>query len=106
MKNTGAEKKTALDVPSFEANPEGYTIVDVRNTSEVKQQPIFPNSINIPLPELRDRVGEIPFEKPIVVHCAAGYRSAAGSSIISGALGNNGQVYDLGEAIKNFQQTA
>ncbi len=30
------------------------------------------------LAEVRNRVEEIPTDKPIVVHCAGGYRSAAG----------------------------
>jgi glyoxylase-like metal-dependent hydrolase (beta-lactamase superfamily II)/rhodanese-related sulfurtransferase len=100
---SGTGEKPTLDLASFKANPEAFTIVDVRNTAEVKQQPIFKNAISIPLPELRERVNEIPLEKPIVVHCAAGYRSAAGSSIISGATGNSVKVYDLSEEIKNFQ---
>ena len=49
-------------------------------------------------PELRDRVGEIPDDKPIVVHCAAGYRSAAAASIIASAI-SSVAVYDLGEAV-------
>jgi hypothetical protein len=37
-----------------------------------------------------------------VVHCAGGYRSAAGSSIVAAALPGV-QVFDLGEAVKSFQ---
>jgi rhodanese-related sulfurtransferase len=42
--------------------------------------------------------------KPIVVHCAGGYRSAAGSSIIKSKLNGTSQVYDLSEAVKQFQK--
>jgi rhodanese-related sulfurtransferase len=56
------------------------------------------------LHELRERTNEIPFHKPIVVHCAGGYRSAAGSSIIKSQLNSSLQVYDLSEAVKQFQQ--
>jgi rhodanese-related sulfurtransferase len=58
-------------------------------------------SLNIPLPELRRRAPEIPTSKPIVVHCASGYRSAAGTSILA-ALIKQQPVYDLGEKIKDF----
>lgn len=84
-------------------NEEAFTIIDVRNDSEVKIQKIFANSIPIPLHELRERISEIPVDKPIVVHCAAGYRSAAGSSIIQSKLNNAVEVFDLGEAVKTFK---
>lgn len=93
---------SALDMETFKNNPDDFTIVDVRNTSEVKQEKIFAGSISIPLPELRERVNEIPTGKPIVVHCAGGYRSAAGSSLIQSGLNSNAKVFDLGENVKEF----
>jgi hydroxyacylglutathione hydrolase len=72
-----------LDVEVFISDPEKYTIIDIRNSNELKEGKIFENSIAIPLPELRERLNEIPSGKPVVVHCAGGYRSAVGSSIIS-----------------------
>ncbi|MGZ8538212.1 MAG: rhodanese-like domain-containing protein, partial [Flavisolibacter sp.] len=93
----------AIDVNAFKENLDAFTIVDVRNGSELKEGKPFKNSISIPLPEVRSRVNEIPTDKPIVVHCAGGYRSAAGSSIIKSALNGKVKVFDLSEAIKNFQ---
>lgn len=58
-----------------------FTYIDVRTEKEVKQQPVFANSINIPLQELAERIAEIPPDKPILVNCASGYRSATASSI-------------------------
>ena len=87
----------------FKKNTDDYTIIDVRNASEVKEGKIFTNSISIPLAELRQRIDEIPTDKPIVVHCAGGYRSAAGSSLINEKLSGAADVFDLGEAIKEFQ---
>jgi hydroxyacylglutathione hydrolase len=98
----GTEKMDDLNLDAFKRNVADYTIVDIRNPSEVKEHPIFKNSIHIPLFELRERVLEIPFNKPIVVHCAGGYRSAAGSSIVNNALKGKTKVYDLGEAVKDF----
>ncbi|MBD2714355.1 MBL fold metallo-hydrolase [Microvirga sp. STR05] len=91
-----------LDVEQFRDQPEAYTIVDIRNASETKAEPLFEGALSIPLPELRERAREIPTGKPVVVHCAGGYRSAAGSSIVEAAL-PQATVYDLGEAVKSFQ---
>jgi len=91
-----------LDVAAFRAHPEHYTIVDIRNATEHRDEPIFDGSLNIPLPELRERASEIPADKPVVVHCAGGYRSAAGSSLVAAALPGT-KVLDLSEAVKSFQ---
>lgn len=92
-----------LDYDAFKKNPDAFTIVDVRNESEVSQEKIFDKALEIPLPELRERVGEIPAEKPVVVHCAAGYRSATAASIIKEHLNGNAPVFDLGEAINDYK---
>lgn len=97
-----ANTEENLDVDDFSKNTEGYTIVDIREKSEVHAGKPFENSINIPLNELRERKREIPAGKPVVVHCAGGYRSAAGSSILSSHLQD--KVYDLSENIKKFEQ--
>ena len=96
-------QEAEIDVDLFKNHMKDYTIVDVRNTSEVKEGKIFSNSISIPLAEVRNRVSEIPTDKPIVVHCAGGYRSAAASSLIHAKLNGTVNVFDLGEAIKQFQ---
>ncbi|MEJ8756826.1 rhodanese-like domain-containing protein [Pontibacter sp. H259] len=91
-----------FDVNAFREQLANYTIVDVRNTSEVKAGNFFDQAINIPLPELRERASEIPTSKPVVIHCAGGYRSAAGSSIVAAALPAT-KVYDLSEAVTDFK---
>lgn len=88
------------DLDALLASPASYTIIDVRDVNEHTSAPIFEGSINIPLHELRERIAEVPTNKPIMVHCAAGYRSAAGSSIIARELGDKVEVHDIGEAIK------
>lgn len=90
-----------FDPEFFQAHLEDFTIVDVRNSAEHQEHPIFKGALNIPLPELRERVGEIPLNKPIAVHCAGGYRSAAGSSIIADLIRQQ-QVYDMNDSIKEF----
>ncbi len=99
------EKGDSFDLEAFKANKELFTIVDIRSRDEHATAPIFEEAINIPLQELRERAKEIPTGKPVVVHCAGGYRSAAGSSIVAAELEEN-EVLDFSEAIKEFQLVA
>jgi len=92
------EKLPEMEVITADFHPEKYTIVDVRNWGEINLGKIFSHAIAIPLPELREWVNEIPVHRPIVVHCAAGYRSAAATSIIAAKI-TSVPVYDLGEAV-------
>ena len=91
-----------LKFKHFLQNLDNYTIVDVRNTDEVRKKKIFEDALNKPLHELRNSIQEIPTDKPIVVHCGSGYRSAIGSSILSNEL-QDVKVYDLGDVIEKFK---
>ncbi|MDN3593765.1 MBL fold metallo-hydrolase [Zunongwangia endophytica] len=97
------ESSTAiLDIDQFKENLSNYTIVDIRNTSEVAKGKFFEDAVAVPLKELRDRSDEISTDKPIVVHCAGGYRSAAGSSILEKNL-KGVAIFDLSDAVKEFK---
>lgn len=96
-------KTDVLDLEDFKKNPDDYTIVDVRNRSEIEQGKIFEKALEHPLYELRQTANHIPTHKPIVVHCAGGYRSAAGSSILENEL-EDATVYDLSDAIEQFKE--
>ena len=96
------ETSEKLDLADFKKNPDKYTIVDIRNTSEVEEGKFFKKAISYPLNDLRNTAKKIPTDKPIVVHCAGGYRSAAGSSILAKQL-EGVKVYDLSEDVKQFQ---
>jgi glyoxylase-like metal-dependent hydrolase (beta-lactamase superfamily II)/rhodanese-related sulfurtransferase len=100
----GSAELQFTDLEELRDNEQALTIVDVRNPLEVKENVLFKNALNIPLHELRERTNEIPSHKPIVVHCAGGYRSAAGSSIIKSKMKENSRVSDLSEAVKDFQK--
>ena len=102
--NIGNVVTANFDGDELRDNEDAFTIVDIRNPSEIKTKKIFENSIEIPLYELRERTNEIPLGKPIVVHCEAGFRSAAGSSIIKSKVDGKVQVFDLSEAVKNFSK--
>ncbi len=100
--NDGEIKSSRFDLETFRNDPNAFHIIDIRNTTEVKEHPAFSAALHIPLPELRERINEITIDKPIVVHCAGGYRSAAGSSILEIVLPDNVAVFDLGSAITKF----
>lgn len=98
----GSLQMPDLDIRAFRQHPEQYTIVDVRDNNEVQERRIFSHSLHIPLQELKQRVHEIPADKPVVVHCAGGFRSAAAASLLYPAFKNKTPVYDLSVAIKDF----
>lgn len=58
----------------WDALPEGAVILDVRDKPE-REAGRIDGSMHIPLAELRSRIGEIPRDRPVVVHCASGQRS-------------------------------
>ncbi len=91
-----------IDLQDFKQNPDDYTILDIRNEPEIADGKIFEKAIHVPLPELRERITEVPDQRPVVVHCAGGYRSAAGSSILATEFADVA-VYDLSKAISDFK---
>jgi rhodanese-related sulfurtransferase len=56
-------------------------LIDIRNPGEVELGRI-PGSVNIPLAQLRNRLDMLPTDKPIVVHCAGGWRSSVAASLL------------------------
>jgi hydroxyacylglutathione hydrolase len=92
---------TEFDLTDFKKHPENYIIVDIRNKSETEEGMLFESALNIPLNELRENAESIPADKPIVVHCAGGYRSSAGSSILENKFKNQ-KVFDLSDAVSDF----
>lgn len=51
----------------------GATVLDVRGKKEIEKVPM-PSSIQIPLPELRGRLAEVPADSPVYVSCMVGLR--------------------------------
>ncbi|WP_432713836.1 MBL fold metallo-hydrolase [Pedobacter sp.] len=98
----GELRSNQFDLEAFKKDPSQYTIVDVRNEVETRNVKIFPHSLSIPLGELRAHILSLPLDKPIAVHCAGGYRSAAASALLEAELNGKAKVYDIGEHIKDF----
>jgi len=75
-------------------------VLDVREPEEYKVGRIE-RSINIPLNSLRERLGELPREKRIIVYCAVGLRAYLACRILS----QNGfpEVYNLSGGYKTYE---
>lgn len=69
-------------IAKFRDNGTDYALIDVRETDEYASGHLA-GAINIPLSELQDRYGEITTEKPIVLVCARGGRSARAAEFIA-----------------------
>ncbi len=57
------------------------TIVDVRSAPERAQKRIA-GSVHLPLNHLGKRLSEIPAHRPVLLHCAGGYRSSIAASLL------------------------
>lgn len=75
------ERQSASMIAEELAGNEPPMILDVRNPREWEAEHI-PDSLNIPLNHLQERIAEIPIERRIAVHCAGGYRSSIAASIL------------------------
>jgi len=67
-------------------------VLDVRTEKEWSSRHL-PGSYNVPLNHLRERLSEIPSDRPVVVHCEGGYRSAIAASVLAEA--DRTQLYDM-----------
>ncbi|MGE0606784.1 MAG: rhodanese-like domain-containing protein [Pirellulales bacterium] len=72
--------------------PQVPFVLDVRTNQEWLAGHIA-GSHNIPLAQLQDRLGEVPLDRPVAVHCEGGYRSAIAASLLTAAGRTN--VSDL-----------
>lgn len=77
--------------------PEQPFVLDVRSEKEWQAGHVA-GSHNIPLTHLRERMDEVPQDRPVVAHCEGGYRSAIATSLLAKAGRTN--VSDLVGGIK------
>ena len=72
---------------------EGATLVDVRTPGEFVAGHID-GAVNIPVPDFSQRAREIPKDRPVVLYCASGMRSAAAAGMLRRA--GRPDVHNLG----------
>ena len=75
------ERISAPMVAEELASADPPLLLDIRNPREWGAKHIR-GSVNIPLNHLQERIGEIPRDRGIAVHCAGGYRSSIAASIL------------------------
>lgn len=57
-------------------------VLDVRNAGEREDGQLIPEAVHIPLAELARRHDELPSDRPVLVHCAGGWRSSVAASLL------------------------
>jgi len=73
--------QVAADRVAAAAPGQAPVIVDVRAPGE-RQQKRIRGSVGIPLTRLAERMSELPADRPLLVHCAGGYRSSIAASLL------------------------
>jgi rhodanese-related sulfurtransferase len=56
-------------------------VIDVRDEREFDTESLE-GAVNIPLEDMRERLSEVPKDRPVVVHCSVGYRSYLAQQIL------------------------
>ncbi len=97
-----ASRLTATTLRERRAQVGDLCVVDIRNDGERAIDSIE-GTVHIPLAELPRRVGELDLDRPIVVHCAGGYRSSIAASWLRAHGGRD--VSDLLGGIAAWRST-
>ncbi|MFM9115610.1 MAG: FAD-dependent oxidoreductase [Planctomycetota bacterium] len=93
----GDHPQIAVDeLPTLAA---GTSLVDVRMPSEFLAGSI-PGAINIPVDDLRDRLHELPVDRPLVVYCQVGMRGYLSTRIL---MQHGYQVRNLSGGYRSYQ---
>lgn len=87
--------------PAYYEDIEGSFVVDVRIPASYNTKTID-GAVNIPLASLRERVGEIPTDKKVILVCDSGYTSYLASRILIQKGFNN--VYSLMAGMKLYKE--
>ena len=64
--------------------PAGEFLLDVRDADEVAELGKLKDAVNIPLGQLRDRLGELPHDRRIVTYCQKGQRGYLATCLLRG----------------------
>lgn len=78
-----------------------HTLLDVRTADEF-QSGYIPGAVNISVQELPQKLKRIPTNKPVILYCRSGNRSATAARLLLEA--GYTEVYDLGGIIEWTRQ--
>jgi hydroxyacylglutathione hydrolase len=76
-----ATERLGPDVAAARVSRGEATLLDVRAPGE-RGEKWIEGSLAIPLSQLEARMGEVPRDQPLIVHCAGGYRSSVAASVL------------------------
>ena len=90
----------AVDMQKITKQTPDVYLLDVRTLGEYQQKRIKGARL-IPIDQVQNRINEIPKNRPIIVYCETGVRSA----LVGRYLDQNGyqSVYNLGQGIMGWQ---
>jgi hydroxyacylglutathione hydrolase len=74
-------RRTTVDELDALLAEDAVTLIDIRNPGE-REAGSIPGSLAVPLAQLHTRLEQVPIGKPIVVHCAGGWRSSVAASLL------------------------
>jgi hydroxyacylglutathione hydrolase len=80
----GQVAHTTTDAVAADAGKGEVSVIDVRYSAEWDAGHV-PGATHIPLSTLRDRLAELPRDRPLVVHCQTGGRAAIAASVLQAA---------------------
>ena len=66
------------------SEPEGKVILDVRSAGETAEGKIG-WALTIPLDDLQSRLGDLPKDKEIIIHCGSGMRAQMAYNVLQNA---------------------
>ncbi|TLS50123.1 rhodanese-like domain-containing protein [Paenibacillus antri] len=70
-----------LTPEQFQSESKGNKVIDVREIHEYKRSHIK-GAVNIPLSQFRQRMGDIPKDRPVYLYCQSGMRSKQAAKIL------------------------
>ncbi len=71
-----------VEVDAMDDLADETVVLDVRNAGERADGQLIPEAVHIPLAELARRHDELPSDRPVLVHCAGGWRSSVAASLL------------------------
>ncbi len=75
-----APRTTVVELEEL-LDTDAVTLIDIRNPGE-RDVGVIDGAQSIPLAQLRSQLVDLPRSKPIVVHCAGGWRSSVAASLL------------------------
>src|SRR5437870_4959892 len=78
---TGTTERISASLASERLATGVPLLIDVRTPHEREQKRVAA-SISVPLNRLAEHIGQLPTDRPILLHCAGGYRSSIAASLL------------------------